>query len=61
MLTCISDDEHKSVFPDVPMIGFKNNKYLKVHLVRSQCPTWMTQAGPNRVKKRDLFVIYVKI
>ena len=24
-----SDDEHKKVFPDVPIIGFKNNKKLK--------------------------------
>ena len=33
-----SDEEHKKVFPDVPMIGFKNNKNLKAHLVRSQLP-----------------------
>ena len=33
-----SDDRHKKVFPDVPMIGFKNNKNLKAHLVRSQLP-----------------------
>ena len=30
-----SDDGHKKVFPDVPLIGFKNNKNLKAHLVRS--------------------------
>ena len=33
-----SDDGHKKVFPDVPMIGFKNNTNLKAHLVRSQLP-----------------------
>ena len=33
-----SDDGHKKVFPDVPMIGFKVNKNLKAHLVRSQLP-----------------------
>ena len=33
-----SDDGHKKVFPDVPLIGFKKNKNLKVHLVRSQLP-----------------------
>ena len=33
-----SDDGHKKVFPDVPMIGFKNNKNLKAHFVRSQLP-----------------------
>ena len=31
-----SDNGHKKVFPDVPMIDFKNNKNLKAHLVRSQ-------------------------
>ena len=33
-----SDDGHKKVFPDVPLIGFKTNKNLKRHLVRSQLP-----------------------
>ena len=32
------DDRHKEVFPDVPLIGFKNNKSLRDHLVRSQLP-----------------------
>ena len=33
-----SDDEHKKAFPDVPLIGFKNNKNFKAHLLRSQSP-----------------------
>ena len=33
-----SDDGHKKVFPDVPMISLKINKNLKAHLVRSQLP-----------------------
>ena len=33
-----SDDGHKKVFPDVPLVGFKNNKNLKAHLVRSPLP-----------------------
>ena len=33
-----SDDGHKKVLPDVPMIGFKINKILKARLVRSQLP-----------------------
>ena len=33
-----SDDGHQKVFPDVPLIGFKNNENLKAHLVRSQSP-----------------------
>ena len=32
-----SNDGHKKVFPEVPMIGFKI-KSLKAHLVRSQLP-----------------------
>ena len=32
------DDGHKKVFPNVPMIGFKINKILKAHSVRSQLP-----------------------
>ena len=33
-----SDDGHKKVLPDVPMVGFKVNKNLKAHLVRSELP-----------------------
>ena len=33
-----SDDGHKKVFPDVTMIGFKIDKNLKTHLIRSQLP-----------------------
>ena len=33
-----SEDGHKKVFPDVPVIGFKNDKNLKAHLVMSQLP-----------------------
>ena len=29
------DEGHKKVFPEVPIIGFKNNKNLKSHLVRA--------------------------
>ena len=37
-MTLASDDGHKIVFPDVPMIGFKINKNLKAHLVKSRLP-----------------------
>ena len=33
-----SDAGHKKVSPNVPMIGFKNNKNFMAHLVRSQLP-----------------------
>ena len=29
------DEDHKKVLPEVPIIGFKNNKNLKSHLVRA--------------------------
>ena len=32
------DEDHKKVFPEVPIIGFKNNKNLKSHLVRATLP-----------------------
>ena len=36
ILAC--DKYHKKVFPEVPIIGFKNNKNLKSHLVRATVP-----------------------
>ena len=33
-----SNDGHKKVFPDVPMIDCKINKNIKAHLLRSQLP-----------------------
>ena len=33
ILAC--DEDHKKVFPGVPIIGFKNNKNLKSHFVRA--------------------------
>ena len=32
------DEDHKKVFPEVPIIGFKNNKNLKSHFVRATLP-----------------------
>ena len=36
ILAC--DETHEKVFPEVPSIGFKNNKNLKLHLVRGALP-----------------------
>ena len=36
ILAC--DEDHKKVFPEIPIIGFKNNKNLKSHLVRAALP-----------------------
>ena len=32
------DKEHKKVFPDVPVVGFRNGKSLKDYLVRATLP-----------------------
>ena len=32
------DEDHKKVFPEVPIIGFKNNHNLKSHLVTAILP-----------------------
>ena len=34
----VCDEAHKKVFPEVLIIGFKNNKNLKSHLVRAILP-----------------------
>ena len=56
-----SDDGHKKPFPDVPMIGLKNNKNLKAHFLRSKLPDLdeVERSKPCGGKK-DLLVIYVK-
>ena len=36
MLAC--GEDHKKLFTEVPIIGFKNNKNLKLHLVRAALP-----------------------
>ena len=37
-LHVICDGDHNKVFPEVPIIGFKNNKNLKSHLERAALP-----------------------
>ena len=34
----VCDENHKKLFLEVPIIGFKNNKNLKSHLVRADLP-----------------------
>ena len=37
-LILVGHEAHKKAFPEVPIIGFKNNKNLKSHLVRAVLP-----------------------
>ena len=53
-----SDKGCKKVFPDVPLIGFKSNTILKLHVVRSQIADLDEQV--QNVWRKDLD-IYVKI
>ena len=48
------DEDHKTVFPEVPIIGFKNNKNLKSHLVRAAVP----DINANHAVEKDLLVNY---
>ena len=48
------DDTHKAVFTNVPIIGFKNDRSLKDHLVRAVLPKVMRKADPNRVGEETL-------
>ena len=43
----VSDDGHKKAFPDILMTGFKINKNVKAHLVRSQLPN-LDQVGRSK-------------
>ena len=49
-----SDNGHTEVFFDVPMIGYKNNKNLKAHLVRSH--NYQTQTIETVWRKRTSFI-----
>ena len=40
------DKEHKKVFPEVPIVGFRNGKSLKEYLVRAALPK-MDNAGSS--------------
>ena len=49
ILAC--DKDHKKVFPEVPIIGFKNNENLKSRLVRAALPDINpTKVGDGRGK-----------
>ena len=43
----VTDDGYKKVFPYVSLVGCKNNKSLKAHLVRSQVPD-LNQVGRSK-------------
>ena len=56
-----SDDGHKKVFPDIPLVSFKNDKNLKTNLVKSQLPDLDEVGRSKQCGGKRLLVIYVKI
>ena len=57
-LILASDDGHKKLFTEIPMIGFKNNKNLKAHLVRSQLPD-LNELGRVRLSpSKNYFICF---
>ena len=47
------DKEHQKVFPNVPIVGFRNGKSLKNHLVRASLPILNHTLGCERCEKRN--------
>ena len=43
--------EHKKLFPNVPVIGFRNGKNLKDFLVRAKLPNLTAVADVNHMEK----------
>ena len=56
ILTC--DEAHKNVFPEVPIIGFKNNKNLKSNLVSVALPDINEVGRWNCAVVKDFLVNY---
>ena len=47
------DKEHQKVFPNVPIVGFRNGKCLKDHLVRASLPILNNTLGSKTYGKRN--------
>ena len=48
----VSDKEHQKVFPNVSIVGFRNGKTLKDHLVRACLPTLNNTLGNEQCRKQ---------
>ena len=49
----VPDKEHQKVFPKVPIVGFRNGKSLKDHLVRASLPILNQTLGSEPCGKRN--------
>ena len=52
------DQEYKKVFQDVPVVGFRNGKCLKYHLIRAKLPNVETTGGSESFGKGNCQVCY---
>ena len=52
------DKEHQKVFPNVPIVGFRNGKSLKESLVRASLPILNQTLGSGPCGKRNCQVCY---
>ena len=50
------DKEHQKVFPNVPIVGFRNGKCLKDHLVRASLPILNNTLGSEPCGEKDFQV-----
>ena len=58
MLLLVPDKEHKTVFTNVSVAGFHNDKNLKGYLVRAACGK-KTCLGPISIKTTSTFMTKV--
>ena len=49
----VPDKEHQKVFPNVPIVGFRNGKSLKDHLVRASLPILHNTLSSESCGKRN--------
>ena len=56
ILAC--DEAHEKEFPELPIIGFKNNKNLKSHLVRAALPDINEVGRCEHAVEKDPLVNY---
>ena len=47
------EKEHQKMFPNVPILGFRNGKNLKDHLVRASLPILNQTLGSESCGKRN--------
>ena len=55
-ITYSSNQDFQKVFPDIPVVGFRNGKSLKIHLVRAKLPNLEIKERSESCRK-DKFLV----